>query len=72
MKQKCETYEIVVVGGGLAGFCAAVAAARHGAAPAWCRTVPSSAAQFLRDQGYSHGAAAFHAMPAKPASSPNC
>lgn len=31
MQQKIESYDIVVCGGGLAGFCAAVAAARHGA-----------------------------------------
>ncbi len=31
MITKHETYEVVVAGGGLAGFCAAIAAARHGA-----------------------------------------
>ncbi len=31
VRRKTETYEVVVCGGGLAGFCAAVAAARNGA-----------------------------------------
>ena len=31
IKQKSASYEVVVVGGGLSGMCAAIAAARHGA-----------------------------------------
>lgn len=31
VKTKNQTYDVVVVGGGLSGMCAAIAAARHGA-----------------------------------------
>ena len=62
MKQKCETYEIVVVGGGLAGFCAAVAAARHGARTCLVQDRPVFGGNSSSEIRVTpHGAAAFHA-----------
>ena len=40
--RKHAAYDFVVIGGGLAGICAAVTAARQGSAPPWCRTVRCS------------------------------
>lgn len=62
MREITETYDVCVCGGGLAGVCAAIAAARHGA-----RTVLIQDRPVLGGNSSSeirvtpHGAAAFHA-----------
>ncbi|GGI44773.1 hypothetical protein GCM10008018_08770 [Paenibacillus marchantiophytorum] len=62
MKIKSEVYQVVVCGGGLAGFCAAVAAARQGARTVLIHDRPvfgGNASSEIRVT--PHGAAAFHA-----------
>jgi len=62
MKFLSESYDVVVCGGGLAGFCAAVAAARHGARTCLVQDRPvlgGNASSEIRVT--VHGAAAFHA-----------
>ena len=62
MKCLSESYDVVVCGGGLAGFCAAVASARHGAKTCLIQDRPvlgGNASSEIRVT--VHGAAAFHA-----------
>lgn len=62
MKTLVEFHDVVVCGGGLAGFCAAVAAARHGAKTCLVQDRPvlgGNASSEIRVT--VHGAAAFHA-----------
>ena len=62
MKQILETYDVVVCGGGLAGFCAAVAAARQGAKTCLVHNRPVLGGNSSSEVGVTpHGAAAFHA-----------
>jgi hypothetical protein len=62
MKTITETYDIVVCGGGLAGFCAAVAAARSGAKTCLVHNRPVLGGNSSSEVGVTpHGAAAFHA-----------
>ncbi|MEY3896989.1 MAG: hypothetical protein RLZZ214_2510, partial [Verrucomicrobiota bacterium] len=62
MKTISETYDIVVCGGGLAGFCAAVAAARNGAKTCLVHNRPVLGGNSSSEVGVTpHGAAAFHA-----------
>ncbi|MGD0777176.1 MAG: FAD-dependent oxidoreductase [Candidatus Solibacter sp.] len=62
MKQKREKYDIVVIGGGLAGFCAAVASARHGARTCLVQDRPVFGGNSSSEIRVTpHGAAAFHA-----------
>ncbi len=62
MKIKKETYDVVVIGGGLAGFCAAVEAARNGASTALVHNRPVFGGNSSSEIGVTpHGAAAFHA-----------
>jgi hypothetical protein len=62
MKTITETYDIVVCGGGLAGFCAAVAAARNGAKTCLVHNRPVLGGNSSSEVGVTpHGAAAFHA-----------
>ena len=62
MKQKTETYDVVVIGGGLAGFCAAVASARHGARTCLVQDRPVFGGNSSSEIRVTpHGAAAFHA-----------
>jgi flavin-dependent dehydrogenase len=62
MKNITETYDIVVCGGGLAGFCAAVAAARNGAKTCLVHNRPVLGGNSSSEVGVTpHGAAAFHA-----------
>ncbi|MEI9997976.1 MAG: FAD-dependent oxidoreductase [Verrucomicrobiota bacterium] len=62
MKNVTETYDVVVCGGGLAGFCAAVAAARHGARTCLVHNRPVLGGNSSSEVGVTpHGAAAFHA-----------
>lgn len=62
MKQVKEQYDLVVCGGGLAGFCAAVAAARHGAQTCLIHNRPVLGGNSSSEVGVTpHGAAAFHA-----------
>ena len=59
---KREEYEVVVCGGGLAGFCAAVAAARHGARTGIAQDRPVFGGNSSSEVRVTpHGAAAFHA-----------
>lgn len=61
MIHKTESYDVAVCGGGLAGFCAAVAAARHGAKTVLIQDRPvfgGNASSEVRVP--PHGAAAFH------------
>lgn len=62
MKIKSESYQVVVCGGGLAGFCAAVASARQGARTVLLHDRPvfgGNASSEIRVT--PHGAAAYHA-----------
>ena len=62
MKNITETYDVVVCGGGLAGFCAAVAAARNGAKTCLVHNRPVLGGNSSSEVGVTpHGAAAFHA-----------
>ena len=62
MKVATENYDIVVCGGGLAGFCAAVAAARNGAKTCLVHNRPVLGGNSSSEVGVTpHGAAAFHA-----------
>lgn len=62
MKTLSETHDVVVCGGGLAGFCAAVAAARHGARVCLVHDRPVLGGNASSEVRVTvHGAAAFHA-----------
>jgi len=62
MKQIKESYELVVVGGGLAGFCAAVAAARLGTKTCIVQNRPVFGGNSSSEIRVTpHGACAFHA-----------
>lgn len=57
-----ENFDVVVCGGGLAGFCAAVAAARQGARTCLVHNRPVLGGNSSSEVGVTpHGAAAFHA-----------
>ncbi|RKP49862.1 FAD-dependent oxidoreductase [Cohnella endophytica] len=59
---RTERYEVVVCGGGLAGFCAAVAAARQGARTCLVQDRPVFGGNSSSEVRVTpHGAAAFHA-----------
>ena len=62
MKQETESYDVVVCGGGLAGFCAAIAAARHGAKTCLVHDRPVLGGNSSSEIGVSPcGAASAHA-----------
>jgi hypothetical protein len=62
MKELTHTFDIVVCGGGLAGFCAAIAAARQGASTCLVHNRPVLGGNSSSEVGVTpHGAAAFHA-----------
>lgn len=62
MYHKIESYQVVVIGGGLAGFCAAVAAARQGATTCLVNNRPVFGGNSSSEVRVTpHGAAAFHA-----------
>jgi hypothetical protein len=62
MKTVEEQYDVVVCGGGLAGFCAAVAAARNGAKTCLLQDRPVFGGNSSSEVRVTpHGAAAFHA-----------
>lgn len=62
MKEKEENYQIVVCGGGMAGFSAAVAAARQGKKTCLIQNRPVFGGNCSSEIGVTiHGAAAFHA-----------
>jgi FAD dependent oxidoreductase len=62
VKTITESHDIVVCGGGLAGFCAAVAAARSGARTCLIHNRPVLGGNSSSEVGVTpHGAAAFHA-----------
>jgi len=62
MKHQIENYDVCVCGGGLAGFCAAVAAARHGAKTVILQDRPVFGGNSSSEVRVPpHGAAAFHA-----------
>ena len=62
MKTLTETFDVAVCGGGLAGFCAAVAAARHGAKTVLIQDRPVFGGNSSSEVRVPpHGAAAFHA-----------
>ncbi|WP_319268488.1 FAD-dependent oxidoreductase [uncultured Draconibacterium sp.] len=62
MKQKKEIYEVVVCGGGMAGFSAAVASARMGRKTCLIQNRPVFGGNCSSEIGVTiHGAAAFHA-----------
>jgi len=57
-----EKYDVVICGGGLAGFCAAIAAARNGATTCLIQNRPVLGGNSSSEIGVTpHGAAAFHA-----------
>ncbi|TYP76733.1 FAD-dependent oxidoreductase [Paenibacillus methanolicus] len=59
--KKLEKYDVVVCGGGLAGFCAAVASARHGAKTCLVQDRPVFGGNSSSEVRVTpHGAAAFH------------
>lgn len=61
-KRVVEEYDLVVCGGGLAGFCAAVAAARHGARTCLVQDRPVFGGNSSSEVRVTpHGAAAYHA-----------
>lgn len=61
MIHKNEQYQFVVVGGGMAGFCAAIAAARHGARTCLIQDRPVFGGNSSSEIRVTlHGAAAFH------------
>ncbi|WP_158737029.1 FAD-dependent oxidoreductase [Alteribacillus sp. YIM 98480] len=62
MKNRTETFDVVVCGGGLAGFCAAVSAARNGAKTAIIQDRPVFGGNSSSEvRVTTHGSAAFHA-----------
>lgn len=62
MKTLSHEFDVVVCGGGLAGFCAAVAAARHGSRVALVQDRPVLGGNASSEVRVTvHGAAAFHA-----------
>lgn len=62
MQKQIETYDVVVCGGGLAGYCAALAAARHGAKTCLVHDRPVLGGTSSSEVRVPpHGAAAFHA-----------
>ncbi len=62
MKNQTESYDVVVCGGGLAGFSAAIAAARAGAKTCLVHNRPVLGGNSSSEIGVTpHGAAAFHA-----------
>ncbi len=62
MKNQSLSFDVVVCGGGLAGFCAAVASARQGAATCLVHNRPVLGGNSSSEVGVTpHGAAAFHA-----------
>lgn len=62
MREEQENYDVVVCGGGLAGFSAAVAAARHGASTVLIQERPVLGGNSSSEVRVTpHGAAAFHA-----------
>ncbi|WP_275295420.1 FAD-dependent oxidoreductase [Amycolatopsis sp. La24] len=62
MREADESYDVVVCGGGLAGFSAAVAAARHGASVCLLQNRPVLGGNSSSEIRVTpHGAAAFHA-----------
>lgn len=62
MKREIKSYEVVVVGGGLAGLCAAVAAARNGQRTCLVHNRPVLGGNSSSEIRVTpHGAAAFHA-----------
>lgn len=62
MREEQESYDVVVCGGGLAGFSAAVAAARHGASTVLIQERPVLGGNSSSEVRVTpHGAAAFHA-----------
>lgn len=62
MQKQIERYDLVVVGGGLAGFCAAIAAARLGAKTCIVQNRPVFGGNSSSEIRVTpHGAAAFHA-----------
>ena len=61
MKSITENYDVVVAGGGLAGFSAAISAARHGARTALVHDRPVLGGNSSSEVRVTpHGAAAFH------------